>query len=88
MRFGAISVLISISPFSEAASSRSGLAPRKRPQLHRLTQGIDGWIGDLRGIEKYMVPVDPEGLVAAAPGEDHSPRLRLLFEVIQLLAGP
>ena len=35
-----------------------------------------------------MVPVNAEWLVVSRSGEYHSPRLRLLFEVLQLLSRP
>ncbi|VVB69765.1 Uncharacterised protein [uncultured archaeon] len=62
------------------------LGAKEGAQLHWLAQGIYGGIGDLGGVEHNVIPIDSERLVVAAACEDYTSRLRLLLQVLKLLA--
>ena len=64
------------------------LGAQRGARLHRLAQRVDGRVGDLRGIDEQLVPVDRIRLRIAHGGEQHAAGAGLTVDLGDGLAGP
>ena len=75
-----VAVLVALDPARLLAEKGLG--------LHRLTQRVDGRVGDLRSVDEDFVPVDRVRLRVAHRGEQHAARACLAVDLGDGLAGP
>ena len=64
------------------------LGTQRGARLHRLAQRVDGRVGDLRGVDEQLVPVDGVGLRVAHGGEQHAACARLAVDLGDGLLRP